>query len=795
MRKLGLLLVAGAACLVSLAPRAEAYDYDGQDPTAAWRTTAAQQIDQLRKADIDLQVQFSNGDPVPGAQVQVAMQRHEFKFGSAVDPRYFLTSQPSYFNQTYADKVVELFNTTTLENHLKWKAWAGEFSSSFDPVVTQEGLDWLNARNIDVRGHNLIWPGNPDFTWHVPSAAVAILELANPTNADKQALYDMTFDHINDIVPAVAGKVFVWDVLNEPRGNHAIEDLLVGFTPAGQPTITDVADLRARWFNAAKSADSGAGAFINEFGILPGNTDSLAEDRRTTYRDQIQAIQAAGGTVEGIGFESHFEDGLVNKQITGIPKLWTVLDTFQTDFGLPMQITEFDYSTTNQTLQAEYTRDFMTAVFAHSGVEAFVTWGFWEGKMSNPDGAFYDTNWNLKPNGQAYLDLVFNDWWTDESGNTDATGAYALRGFKGDYQIVVDYNGHQYTYDEVLTNGGLALTVIVPGGSTNFLGGDILTAGDWDNGLPTSTANPGDVTVSGVASNQVSGFFVTQTAGTIDFTNSQAFRSSLEAGTEWHLQGGVITDSNSGMRVNDSTLFIEGGAVVLDATRNINFAKGTARIEITAGSLTAKELQFGTVANATVGSKVLEIGLGDGSVDLLTTGSPFIFGDDGDPENDYVNFLSGTDGSLTTHASATYFENLWDAGNLRIDDLTAAVLGLTFSQTRFSVLDNGNGTTTLMLLQIPGDFNKDGSVTLADLSVWQAAFGYSAAGDADGDGDSDGADFLVWQLSLQSVGGLTSAVEAVPEPTSAVLLSLLFGLSGAMRLTARGSEKRERLVR
>lgn len=758
---------------VSLAsPAALAFDYDGQDPVAPWRATAAQQIDQLRKSDINVLVELSDGSPVSGAQVQANMRRHAFRFGSAVDPRYFLESQPDYFNATYAEKVEQLFNTATLENHLKWRAWAGDFSSSFAPSVTQEGLDWLGARDIAVRGHNIMWPGSN----HVPDAVDAILQLPSPTDADKQALYDATFAHINDIVPAVAGKLYVWDALNEPRGNQDIENMLVGFTPAGEATIADVADLRSRWYHAAQAADTNTAMFINEFGILPGDTDANAETRRTTFKDQIGDILAAGGVVDGIGFESHFADGLTNKQITGIPKLWAVLDDFQNQFSLPIEITEYDYSTTNLTLQAEYTRDFMTAVFAHPAVQSFVTWGFWEGKMANPDGAFFDTNWNLKPNGQEYLDLVFSDWWTTENGNTDGSGAYGVRGFKGDYQIVVDYQGQQFVFDEILSDGGLDLTVVIPGGGTTFLGGDILTAGDWDNGLPDGPLNHGWITTSGVASNQVSGYYVTQTAGKIDFSNSQAFRSSLEAGTEWHLQGGVITDSNSHFRVTDSLLVVEGGEVLLDVEKNINLAKGDSRIEITAGRIEARNIQFGTIGNTTPGSKVLEIGLGDGEVELLYANAPFVFGDDGDPENDYINFVSGTQGTITSGKLAAYFAQLWDDGNLRIDDLTSNALGLTFDQTLFSLLDNGDGTTTLFLRALAGDFNHDGVVSEQDLAVWKTAFGSGTGADADEDGDSDGVDFLTWQLNYIGTSSASTAVIAVPEPGTMTLAFLGVGL-------------------
>ena len=110
-----------ALCLAANPIQAQV-TYDGRDANAPWRTVADAQIDAIRKADVQLQIELPNGTAVTGAQVSVQMKKHEFHFGSAVDPRYFLNSE-SQFNQNYADKVSELFTVTTLENHLKWRTW------------------------------------------------------------------------------------------------------------------------------------------------------------------------------------------------------------------------------------------------------------------------------------------------------------------------------------------------------------------------------------------------------------------------------------------------------------------------------------------------------------------------------------------------------------------------------------------------------------------------------------------------------------------------------------------------
>jgi hypothetical protein len=78
-----------------------------------------------------------------------------------------------------------------------------------------------------------------------------------------------------------------------------------------------------------------------------------------------------------------------------------------------------------------------------------------------------------------------------------------------------------------------------------------------------------------------------------------------------------------------------------------------------------------------------------------------------------------------------------------------------------------------------GDYNGDGHVDGADLTVFKSQFGVTpvpATPNADGDGNGavDGNDFLVWQ---RAVGASSGGTAAVPEPATVMMLlsSLLFG--------------------
>jgi enterochelin esterase family protein len=75
---------------------------------------------------------------------------------------------------------------------------------------------------------------------------------------------------------------------------------------------------------------------------------------------------------------------------------------------------------------------------------------------------------------------------------------------------------------------------------------------------------------------------------------------------------------------------------------------------------------------------------------------------------------------------------------------------------------------------LEADFNEDGVVDAADLSLWKTGSGKSLGasrldGDADGDRDVDGADFLLWQS--QQGSQTQESVKGIPEPDSTALIA------------------------
>ncbi|MEM8782158.1 MAG: endo-1,4-beta-xylanase [Planctomycetota bacterium] len=438
--------------------------YEGRDPNAAWRVEADQRIEQLRKADLRIELTRPDGTPIQNAEVRVVQQEHAFGFGSAV-AGHRLVGTPSSQERIYRDVVTELFNIVTLENTLKWPALEGEFGPNFSEDIALGALQWAQDRGLDARGHALVWPGN----YNLPQS---ILDLSNDPAAQRQAV----LDHVTDLAEKTQGLVRDWDVVNEPRTNR---DLLERF---GE-------DVMDEWFAAADAVND-ARLFVNEFGILTGN--DLNQNNRDQHLQTIQGLQQRGAPIDALGFQSHFSTG----DLTDIERVWSILDDFHQGTGLPIVITEFDVNTADEQLQADYLRDFMTAVFAHEAVNELVMWGFWENAHWRPNAALFNADWSIKPAGQAYLDLVFEAWWSDLTLATDDRGDAEARVFHGEHRVEVTVDGETRVYDVTIGPDGLTLRDVfvasLPGdfnGNGRVEQGDLnLVLNNWGRALSDPAA-------------------------------------------------------------------------------------------------------------------------------------------------------------------------------------------------------------------------------------------------------------------------------------------------------------------
>jgi endo-1,4-beta-xylanase len=349
----------------------------------------------------------------PGATVNIEQVAHEFWFGCAIPNSFVNGSMSENDKKQFEEKFLANFNSAVTENALKWGNMERQ-KGQIDYSVNDAILDWTEANNIPLRGHNLFW-GIPQFIqpW--------VKELPDEE-------LELTIKHRAETVAArYRGRFVEYDLNNEMvHGNYYEERL-----------GTDITKKMAEW---SQNGDPEIKLWLNDYDILTGK--KLME-----YMAQIREFLKQGVPIAGIGVQGHLHTETFDRN-----QLKNALDSLA-QFNLPIRITEFNMPGQNskyykdrtvqltdeeELLKATELVDYYRICFAHPAVEGMIMWGFWEGANWIPASSLYKRDWSPTPAAEAYRNLIFKEWWTTESGNVNRKGVLSVPAFFGKYKVTVD---------------------------------------------------------------------------------------------------------------------------------------------------------------------------------------------------------------------------------------------------------------------------------------------------------------------------------------------------------------------
>lgn len=389
------------------------FHYQGRESDAKWRQQADERIDKYRKAAMKITVKDLNNKPVKGAAVTFKMKKHLFSFANIPGTGNISGENP--YSEKYLDTFLEYFNAATIGT-FKWPAWIGKrFGKYASKEYTVDAVEWCNKHNLPVHGHTLAWH---KYDSH--------MELHRNWSAERKR--DSILDYISEVLttPGIKDNVYSWDVINHPIIFHEVWD--------------DVGkDIMLEELKLAEKLDPGSIKFVNEGHVMIKN-GAVKEE----FKDLIRYFMENEVPLDGLGFMCHHHV----KSLIGMDDLYNRLNNFASldeefdQYNLRLKVTEFDVNADQEdseqlAIQADYTRDFFTMCFSHPDVSSICGWGFWKPKMWKPGAGMIDENWDLLPNMQAYQELVFKEWWTDETLITNNSGVAEIRGFKGLYDILI----------------------------------------------------------------------------------------------------------------------------------------------------------------------------------------------------------------------------------------------------------------------------------------------------------------------------------------------------------------------
>ncbi|HAM09955.1 MAG: glycoside hydrolase [Bacteroidetes bacterium GWE2_41_25] len=363
-------------------------------------------ITKLRKGELLVKAK-------PGDKVVVEQLRHEFWFGCAISNGLASERMPAEDKKQYKEKFLENFNSAVTENAVKWPDMErnrGEVNYS-----TVDGiLKWTEENNIPLRGHNIFWG--------IPNRVQPWLKEMN----DDELLKTLK-NRAESLASHYKNRFAEYDLNNEMIHGNYYEDRL-------GPMITK--DM-TEWVH---NGDPDAKLYLNDYDILTGN--KLPE-----YMAQIRLLLKQGVPIAGIGVQGHLHAESFDRK-----QLMDALDSLA-KFKLPIKVTEFnmpgqrskflkdtklEMTAEEEQQKAKDIVDYYRICFAHPQVEGIIMWGFWAGANWIPASSLYRRDWSPTPAVDAYQNLIFKEWWTNETGNSDNKGNFATSAFYGKYKVTVN---------------------------------------------------------------------------------------------------------------------------------------------------------------------------------------------------------------------------------------------------------------------------------------------------------------------------------------------------------------------
>ncbi len=361
------------------------------------------------------------GNPVAGAKVTAAQEKHAFLFGANL---FGWSKFPAMDKQElFKVRFREVFNYATLPFY--WPVFEpAKGRTNYREV--ERMASWCDYHGIRAKGHPLLWHS----------------EFGLPKWADGTPSAELQQAHVTETMERFKRKVRAWDVLNEP---------------ANEPGFA----LKAP-FDWARKTDPEAELILNEFGQFYNGHPVFFEMVKQAIED--------GAEIDAIGIQAHAPINMA----WPLDKVWTVLDRYGA-LGKAIHITEFMVGDNGAKVdgavwrgrwsaeqQAAFAEEFYRVCFSHPAVTAITWWDLCEIDAWFPGGGLLREDLSPKPAYEGLKKLIQEEWKTAAAGESGEDGAFAFDGFLGEYAVAVEHDGKRAEIVLALPRTGADVRVILP---------------------------------------------------------------------------------------------------------------------------------------------------------------------------------------------------------------------------------------------------------------------------------------------------------------------------------------------
>lgn len=406
----------------------------------------AQGIEKYRKADAKVTVVDREGRPVSGVNVRYQLKKHAFWHGANCFMLDELETPEK--NEKYKELFAKVFNQATLPfywNDLEPQQGKPRFAKDSEKIYRRPApdlcLEYCDEKNITPKLHCL----NYD-QW-----SPMWLPMHDVDEVRKQLER-----RIDEIAQRYGDKIHCMEVINET---------LCGFKDFDYRHSTDhfwQDDLISWSFDVARKYLPHNELVINEATKFAWDTQ---RGERSWYALSIADAICRGADIDAIGMQYHMFHRLEDEAEKTLPyyapeRLFKTMDFYATCFHKPLQVTEvtipaYSNSAEDEELQARVIERLYSIWFSHPAMEAITYWNLVDGyaafapqgDMSNGENYYYGGlvrfDFTLKPAYHMLEELFSHRWHTQGSAVTDGEGDVNIRGFKGEYDVVLEKNGQE----------------------------------------------------------------------------------------------------------------------------------------------------------------------------------------------------------------------------------------------------------------------------------------------------------------------------------------------------------------
>ncbi|WZZ13585.1 hypothetical protein YC2023_106674 [Brassica napus] len=372
------------------------------------------QTDKIRRSDVILKFSGADASKLSGATVKVRQTRNSFPVGTCI-------SRSSIDNEDFVDFFLKNFNWAVFGNELKWY-WTEPEQGKLNYQDADDMLNLCSSNNIETRGHCIFW--------EVQATVQQWIQKMNQND-----LNTAVQNRLTGLLNRYKGKFKHYDVNNEMLHGSFYQDKL------GK-------DIRVNMFKTAHQLDPSATLFVNDYHIEDGCDPKSCPEK---YIEHILDLQEKGAPVGGIGIQGHIDSPIGPIVCSALDRLGIL--------GLPIWFTELDVSSINDHIRGDDLEVMMWEAFGHPAVEGIMLWGFWELFMSRDNSHLVNAEGDVNEAGKRLL-AVKKDWLSHANGHIDQNGAFAFRGYHGNYAVEVITSSSQKVLKTFVVEKGDSAQVI-----------------------------------------------------------------------------------------------------------------------------------------------------------------------------------------------------------------------------------------------------------------------------------------------------------------------------------------------